>query len=378
MHLSSINAKKVRKKMSNNIEKPIILSDGYFGLGEYIALSPKRQEDLLSMADMIRAYIKDETIKRPLNILLEAKPGTGKSYLVKELTKLVGKTLSGKVVEFLNYNLTNMESPRELYQCFRKIQNLHLSMSFPVVFFDEVDTKFSTDRYCYSTFLSPMYDGKIYEGGGYFNIGRAVFFFAASKSLLSIQAYSSENHNDDPQIKINQAHDKKISYPQWLKKRLNEMKSIIEFLNEGIKKESDKIPDKLLDFLDRMDRIVFIPPMAVMPESSEESSVSEKNAFLELQLIAASMIFNRFPGKIKYIENYVIAVLQKALLSSKSRRKPDSFVANSYPPIDGVFRIENLPPHCLDELDEYFEIIHNKKHYQNNLIPVRKKRYEDV
>ncbi|WP_028313510.1 AAA family ATPase [Desulfatibacillum aliphaticivorans] len=405
--------------MTTNISaEKLCLSDGRFGLGGYIALSQERQEDLLGLSDMIRAYIKNENAPRPMNILLEAHPGAGKSYLVKELCQLVKKTVEPKQVDFLTFNLTAMESFRDLAPCFRKIQNCHLTKTFPVVLFDEVDTQFPQNRHSYSSFLAPMYDGKVYEGGESFNIGRAVFFFAASKALLSKSTWESLScesakdgcpkepdpnqdeksppHKDSSSNLVQDGRPQESSqlndesYPQWIKNRMDEMRDVIEHLrNPG-----SKPPDKFLDFLDRMDRIVFLPPLKIMPEKNVISSqyvngttdnAGTKNEpdeplwLTELYLIIISMIFQRFPNDlVTYVEEKVLTILTSALMESPSRRKPDSFVRNSYPPVDGIFRVENLPPHCRDELRDIFEKIETMEEngdLKNDLIPVKKNRY---
>lgn len=324
-----------------------ILSDCYFGIGNYITKSERQQEDLLQVWDKVRGYVSYQEAKRPLNIFIEASPGAGKSFLVKQLIDLIEKTLPKTKVIFKSYNITTLSSKDEITRCFRQVQDCSLSGQFPVVFFDEIDAQWPNEQFCFSYFLSPMFDGKAFESGDAFSIGRAVFFFAASKKLPDYLPNVVQKI-DDNNKSVNDANQGCETYEEFIKTKRQERFELLETLKKMEKNRNSsttKIPDKLSDFFDRMDAFIYIPPRTVKPEKTMDKS-SEVLCQTQSNFIAVSMVLRRFPS-VRHIEPKALFLITKSLLSAYSLRETESYIFNSASPIDSIFRFQNLPPDCI-------------------------------
>jgi hypothetical protein len=306
------------------------LDSGYFGVGKFISLQEDQREDLLRIIDLLSSYFKKQKVERPLNIFIQAPPGVGKTFLVKQLCFTLEDTLKEKI-RYYNFNLSYMASPDDILNAFRKIQSSNINNEGPVVFFDEVDAGLGEKKDAYRFFLTPMFEGKIYDKGDELNIGKAVLFFAASKGLERL-------------LEIKEAENENQSYKEWIAAK----KQIFDDLTEYSDRE-----DKIVDFLDRIDEYIFLPPSTIL--FGDNAVLSDEQA----GLLVTALILKHFPN-IVCVEDEVIALLAKCLNSITSRRKVDSIIFKSTQSPDGKFRSENLPPSFFDEYDdiikEYEEI----------------------
>jgi hypothetical protein len=118
-------------------------------LGEFISTDLELRSQISSFVEAIRSYIEKEQKTRPLNCLVVAGPGAGKSFLVHQLCK----ELAFAMVEI---NVGQMTSREELLDSLSLVQNIH-PPSRPLLLLDEIDTKLEND-YIYSLLLSPLWD----------------------------------------------------------------------------------------------------------------------------------------------------------------------------------------------------------------------------
>jgi len=311
--------------MKNQLEKE--LSKAYFGIGKFISLHQNQREELLRIVDLICNYISNKNAERPVNIFIQAPPGVGKTFLVKQLKSTLEETLKLKI-QYYNFNLSYMSSPDDIISAFRKVQSVNIKKEIPIVFFDEIDAGLGDRKDAYRYFLTPMFEGIIYDKGDELYIGKAIIFYAASKTLeklLSIDDNEIRNENN--------------SYENWVGYK----NQLINNLDNYGNKE-----DKLIDFLDRIDEYIFLPPAEIL--FNGDSNLIEK----QTSLLVTAMIFKHFPD-ITAVEDLVIAVLTKCMISLSSRRKIDSIIFKSTQPKDGQFRSENMPPSFLDAYNDIIE-----------------------
>jgi len=317
------------------------LENGYFGLGRYISLNGEQQEDLLRIIDLLKNYITRKNPKRPFNIFIQAPSGIGKSFLVKEISKTLSETLKQNV-RYYNFNLSFMESPNELLKAFRKVQSANINRETPVVFFDEIDGRLKDFENPYRLFLTPMFDGVIYDSGEEYLIGKAIFIFAASKPIDKLIG----NYNDKDKFLDDETSDPE-PYNRWMISRKEIVHKII-MNQERVKTE------KLVDFLTRIDSFIFLPSLKILFYNDRKGAKSQA------LLIVMSMLHDHFP-EIEEIDNETLILLSNALLEMDNFRRMDSYIFKSTNPIDGKFRSENLPMSFREKYQEEIKKIEASK-----------------
>ena len=123
-------------------------------------------EGVRSMRNAIQAYLgkKDET--KPLSIAVFGPPGSGKSYVVRE----IGKTL--RIKDHLTFNLSQFNEPSELVKAFHEARDRLLKGGRPpLVFWDEFDSPYKGELGWLRFFLSPMQDGEFFDNGAVHPVG---------------------------------------------------------------------------------------------------------------------------------------------------------------------------------------------------------------
>jgi hypothetical protein len=137
-------------------------------------------EILCNIRNLIREYLENPNITRPLCVAVFGPPGSGKSFAVTEVAKSVAPEKLAK--DPLEFNLSQFNSTSELIAAFHRVRDVTLEGKIPIVFFDEFDTALNGKLGWLKYFLAPMQDGKFREGETVHPIGRAIFVFAGGTS----------------------------------------------------------------------------------------------------------------------------------------------------------------------------------------------------
>lgn len=156
------------------VDGPSSIYAPYLRLGKLISFDRTEIEQLRNVQYMFKQYIDDKGITKPLSICVFGQPGSGKSFAVKQ----IAKSLKIKQKTILEYNLSQMTEPKELFAVFHQIRDSGLKGSLPIVFFDEFDCKLGTKLGWLKYFLAPMQDGEFRENAIPHFLGRAIFVFA--------------------------------------------------------------------------------------------------------------------------------------------------------------------------------------------------------
>ena len=300
-----------RNSLSSDVaDDELLKSEGT--IGRFITCTQGFKQELNALEQTVNTYVDRQRPSRPLNLLLAANPGSGKSFLVKELSKQI----SGDT-EFLEYHVASFRKLDDLFSIFQRIQSLNLEGKLPFVLLDEVDGRVD-GRYIFPNLLAPLWDGVFHIGQERHHLGRAVLFFAAS-ALLS----SPSKQNVLGPI------DKEVTYLEFAEKWRRKVKAEL--------RESE-VP-KARDFIDRIDLLLCIPPI--------DFAISDGDPAQEYTLLACILVKKHFP-LVTRIEKSVIWILILELLNSGSRRRAESAVFRSTDPQCSVFGLAHLPPDIVD------------------------------
>jgi ATPase family associated with various cellular activities (AAA) len=274
--------------------------------------------------NQIITYLSKVAVKRPLNILLAAPPGSGKSFLIKELiSSTIIKTSAqenplSELSSFEETYIASLENVDELFKIFQRIQSINLEGKIPVVFFDEIDARIADTSHVYAKFLAPMWDGTFFLGKEKFFLGKCILFFAGS-------GLSLEEQSRDVIARLAKK-DELVSYDSYYDAWKQEF-------DEHFADSEQKLPD----FLDRIDAVLRIPPICKELLGSETDD--------EYDELACMLIRKHFPA-VRFIEKEALTIIRQALKTESSVRNAEKIVFSSKSKAEEGFEwfdIECLP-----------------------------------
>jgi hypothetical protein len=153
-----------------DISEPFLASN--WSLKDYVTLDWKHSLDIRKLKTTISKYAIDKSRCRPLNIIMQAAPGSGKSHFVKCLAKSFS-ALNAAAVDF---NMSNMQNVEELIQPLDTVRNFKVIDRFPILFLDEFDSHPRN----YSLLLPLLWDGELQIGHRDLKLGKLVVILAGS------------------------------------------------------------------------------------------------------------------------------------------------------------------------------------------------------
>ena len=163
----------------------------FLQLNKLFTIERKEIENLRNVRKLILQYIGGRR-KRPFNLAVFGPPGTGKSFIVKEIAHSVinGNEMAfDRQASFLTFNLSQFRQDSELIGAFHLVRDEVLKGKLPFVFWDEFDTG---NLKWLQYFLAPMQDGVFQDGKDIHPIGKCIFIFAGS-TVNNMQSFEPEN-----------------------------------------------------------------------------------------------------------------------------------------------------------------------------------------
>lgn len=157
-----------------------------------VLIDRKEIEKFRTVRNLMKEYINKGNTGRPLSIGIFGPPGSGKSFGVKQLAKVI----LGNQVSSVEFNLSQFQSLQELIRAFHQIRDYTLKGVVPLIFFDEFDSTFNSEALGWlKYFLAPMQDGEFRDGEAIHPLGKAIFIFAGGTSS-SFDEFSRESEQD--------------------------------------------------------------------------------------------------------------------------------------------------------------------------------------
>jgi len=152
-----------------------LLNAPQYSVNYFFTVDRKEIEGLRNIKQQLLAYNKDKKEKKPISIAVFGSPGSGKSFVVRQLEQ--GIPIPN--TSFLEFNLSQFSNPEDIIGALHQVRDEVLDGNLPFVFWDEFDSK----EYMWLQYLlAPMQDGKFQEGQITHSIGRCVFIFAGGTS----------------------------------------------------------------------------------------------------------------------------------------------------------------------------------------------------
>ncbi len=150
-----------------------------FSIGNLRTTDPAEIEPVVTLQNVMDSYVARESVLRPLCVGVFGPPGSGKSFAVKEVARVIGRRFEASPFDFFEFNLTQFEGPEEINAAIDAIRASVAKGKVPIVFWDEFDCRYGGHEFGYLRYFLPsMQDGITYVHGVPYNIGRSIFVFA--------------------------------------------------------------------------------------------------------------------------------------------------------------------------------------------------------
>lgn len=152
----------------------------YAQYGKIKMLDEREILGFINLSKLIDKYLNSSKWDMPLSIAVFGRPGSGKSFAIKEI---ISRVNPGRKSEPLTFNLAQFTSVDQLAEAFHQVHDQALSSNeVPLVIFDEFDSSFNGWLGWLKFFLSPMQDGKFRGKTADYRVGRAIFLFSGGTS----------------------------------------------------------------------------------------------------------------------------------------------------------------------------------------------------
>ena len=154
----------------------------------YSTLDRQHLKDIQAVIASIRLYANDRSRRRPLNFMLHAEPGSGKSHFVECLAN----RLSEERVKDVSFNMTSMRGADDLGAPIDRVRDLKVADRLPLLFLDEFDSNSEN----FARLLPLLWDGKVDVGGRLLQTGKMVVVLAGSSKRIGELSHAAKSLKD--------------------------------------------------------------------------------------------------------------------------------------------------------------------------------------
>jgi len=152
--------------------------------------------------EQIKRYSEDSSQKRPLNFLLLASPGAGKSHFIRCIAAKLGTQKIGAIV----YNMVGLQRHEDLIPPLDAARNLKVEDKIPLLFLDEFDSEIGN----FPLLLPLLWDGELTLGQHDLKLGKVVIVLAGSDPRLPQVIKAANNLGAEPLADKDSHHPKLI------------------------------------------------------------------------------------------------------------------------------------------------------------------------
>ncbi|HID97122.1 MAG TPA: ATPase [Thermodesulfobacteriaceae bacterium] len=150
-----------------------------FQVGALRTTDPAEIAPVVTLQGVMDSYVSKESYKRPLCLGVFGPPGSGKSFAVVEVARVISRKIENNPFEFFEFNLTQFSGPEEINAAIDLVRASVAKGKVPIAFWDEFDCRYDGNEFGYLRYFLPsMQDGVTYVHGIPHYIGRSIFVFA--------------------------------------------------------------------------------------------------------------------------------------------------------------------------------------------------------
>lgn len=169
-------------------------------LEDYATLQEGHINDIKKMISNIDEYLGDPTRLRPINFLMQASPGAGKTHFIHCIARALAapkgdRTKGIRGVKAITFNMAGMNNSEELIKPLDEARNVKIDDYVPLLFLDEFDSSPSN----FGLLLPLLWDGSLGLGHRDLALGKSLIVLAGSSKLLpKALARGKSMKADDP------------------------------------------------------------------------------------------------------------------------------------------------------------------------------------
>jgi len=174
-----------------------------FRVGNLRTTDPAELDPVITLQNVMDSYVSRETFQRPLCIGVFGPPGSGKSFSVKEVARVISSKFDTDPFDFFEFNMTQFDGPEEINSAIEPIRASVARGKVPMVFWDEFDCRYDNHEFGYLRYFLPsMQDGVTYVHGIPYYIGRSIFVFAGGvkSSWAGMEKMLTRDNPQDVQL----------------------------------------------------------------------------------------------------------------------------------------------------------------------------------
>ncbi len=255
-----------------------------FNIGHLRTTDPAEIGPILTLQSVMDSYVSKENYQRPLCLGVFGPPGSGKSFSVKEVARVIGQKFQDNPFDFFEFNLTQFSDPEEINSSIDLVRASVAKGKVPITFWDEFDCRYDGHEFGYLRYFLPsMQDGVTYVHGTPYYIGRSIFVFAGGVKSNYTDMEALLDTSDDAALQLT----KTLKIPDFMSR----LRMVLDI--DGI-----EIPEHLLrdsatqEELDKLKRILIKRAFIIAHQMDTHwKKAARKTSGLLLRLLLANYKF---------------------------------------------------------------------------------------